>query len=112
MAGLNLDPNGRVDGNMYPDLRGVLYSEVYSYFNRDVPLNVCHVFIKSNKTLCYIMIIPYVMQDISEMASSIYIPRGVNVKSLSTTISWPFKPNKTLKVMCTCVDHLILYLAT
>ena len=58
------------------------------------------------------MIIHYVMQDISEMASSIYIPRGVNVKSLSTTISWPFKPNKTLKVMCTYVDHLILYLAS
>ena len=41
----------------------------------------------------------FLMQDISEMASSIYIPRGVNVKSLSSSITWPFQPSKAYKVI-------------
>ena len=40
-----------------------------------------------------------VIQDISELTSSIYIPRGVNVKSLSTTTQWPFQPSKEYKVL-------------
>ena len=40
----------------------------------------------------------FIMQDICELTSSIYIPRGVNVKSLSTTTEWPFLPSKMFKV--------------
>ena len=38
------------------------------------------------------------LQDISELATSIYIPRGVNVASLSQEALWPFHPSKIFKV--------------
>jgi len=38
------------------------------------------------------------LKDINELTSSIYIPRGINVKSLSTSSLWPFRPSKMFKV--------------
>ena len=38
------------------------------------------------------------MQDINELTNSIYIPKGINVKSLSTEVDWPFVPSKNFKV--------------
>ena len=32
------------------------------------------------------------LKDICDLTQSIYIPRGVNTKSLSRTIEWPFTP--------------------
>jgi len=39
-------------------------------------------------------------QDICELTTSIYIPRGVNVNSLSREVKWPFQPSKLFKVSC------------
>lgn len=44
------------------------------------------------------MIIMLLSQDIREMSGSIYVPRGVNVKSLSVEALWPFVPVKSFKV--------------
>lgn len=41
------------------------------------------------------------------MTSSIYIPRGVNVKSLSTSTLWPFQPTKPFKVVNLKVSFII-----
>lgn len=38
------------------------------------------------------------LRTINELTDSIYIPKGVNVFSLSRTISWEFLPIKTIKV--------------
>lgn len=38
------------------------------------------------------------LQDICEMAGSIYIPKGVNVPSLSRTKKWEFERNKNIRV--------------
>ena len=46
----------------------------------------------------YLCMVFHFIQDISELATSIYIPRGVNVKSLSTSSEWPFRPSKMFKV--------------
>ena len=37
------------------------------------------------------------LKDICEQTSSIYVPRGVNVTSLSTEATWPFRPSKMFK---------------
>lgn len=37
-------------------------------------------------------------QDICELTSSIYIPRGINVTSLNHDQKWPFQPSKLFKV--------------
>ncbi len=45
------------------------------------------------------------LKDISELQESIYIPRGVNVASLSSELVWPFKPSRMFKVciyVCAC----------
>ena len=33
------------------------------------------------------------LKDINELTQSIYIPRGVNTKSLSRSVLWDFSPN-------------------
>lgn len=38
------------------------------------------------------------LQDISELTSSIYIPKGINVKSLNTEVNWSFVPSKHFRV--------------
>jgi len=38
------------------------------------------------------------LQDIGELAGSIYIPKGVNVPALSRTKKWDFEPNKAIRV--------------
>jgi len=38
------------------------------------------------------------LKDICELTTSIYIPRGVNVNSLSREVKWPFQPSKLFKV--------------
>lgn len=40
----------------------------------------------------------YLYQDICELTSSIYIPRGINVTSLNHDQTWPFQPSKLFKV--------------
>ena len=40
----------------------------------------------------------YLHQDICELTSSIYIPRGINVTSLNHDQTWPFQPSKLFKV--------------
>jgi V-type H+-transporting ATPase subunit A len=40
------------------------------------------------------------LKDISDMTESIYIPRGVNVYSLSRDNLWYFEPTKDFKVYC------------
>lgn len=37
-------------------------------------------------------------QDISELTTSIYIPKGINVKSLNNEVNWLFVPSKQLRV--------------
>ena len=39
------------------------------------------------------------LQDISDMTNSIYIPRGVNVYSLSRETLWYFEPSNIFKVL-------------
>lgn len=39
-------------------------------------------------SLCY-----FLLQDISTISQSVYVPRGVNVPALNQTKKWPFTPN-------------------
>ena len=38
------------------------------------------------------------LKDINELTQSIYIPRGVNTKSLSRSVLWDFNPEVAVKV--------------
>lgn len=38
------------------------------------------------------------LKDISELTKSIYIPRGINVMSLSREATWDFEPNRDIRV--------------
>lgn len=56
------------------------------------------------------------LKDISELTASIYIPRGVNTKSLSRDASWGFNPLsvkvKTLSIFfCECFQYSVWFLA-
>ena len=42
------------------------------------------------------------LKDINTLTQSIYIPRGINIGSLSRDSKWEFNPSKNLRV-CTCV---------
>ena len=51
--------------------------------------------------MCYIIhgvLLVCLYQDICELTSSIYIPRGINVTSLNHDQKWPFQPSKLFKV--------------
>lgn len=40
------------------------------------------------------------LKDISDMTSSIYIPKGININALSREASWEFQPGKGFQVRC------------
>ena len=53
----------------------------------------------SRCTILFMLCYWYVLyQDICELTSSIYIPRGINVTSLNHDQKWPFQPSKLFRV--------------
>jgi V-type H+-transporting ATPase subunit A len=50
------------------------------------------------------------LKDINEMTESIYIPKGVNVPSLSKTQKWDFAPTNIKVISCcdrNCLPHIL-----
>ena len=74
--------------------------------------SACTVHTYDFYTLYVKRVICFTSQTICDMTESIYIPRGVNVSSLSRESQWYFEPQKEFRVSTSELMHMHMYLNT